>query len=93
MRIGGPAKYVIEIKSKDEIPEAYQFAAEKNLPVTILGNGANTFATDEGYHGVILLDRILGISQLSAEEIEAAYGTDVKTEAEKEGYGYLSGVL
>ena len=23
MRIGGPAKYVIEIKSKDEIPEAY----------------------------------------------------------------------
>ena len=22
MRIGGPAKYVIEIKSKDEIPEA-----------------------------------------------------------------------
>ena len=52
MRIGGPAKYVIEIKSKDEIPEAYQFAAEKNLPVTILGNGANTFATDEGYQGV-----------------------------------------
>ena len=93
MRIGGPAKYVIEIKSKDEIPEAYQFAAEKNLPVTILGNGANTFATDEGYQGVILLDRILGISQLSAEEIEAAYGAEVKAEAEKEGYGYLSGVL
>ena len=89
MRIGGPAKYVIEIKSKDEIPEAYQFAAEKNLPVTILGNGANTFATDEGYQGVILLDRILGISQLSPEEIEATYGAEVKAEAEKEGYGYF----
>ena len=89
MRIGGPAKYVIEIKSKDEIPEAYQFAAEKNLPVTILGNGANTFATDEGYQGVILLDRILGISQLSEEEIEAAYGAEIKAEAEKEGYGYF----
>ena len=89
MRIGGPAKYVIEIKSKDEIPEAYQFAAEKNLPVTILGNGANTFATDEGYQGVILLDRILGISQLSEKEIEAAYGAEVRTEAEKEGYGYF----
>ena len=60
----------------------------KNL-VTMRIGGPNTFATDAGYHGVILLDRILGISQLSSEEIEATYGAEVKAEAEKEGYGYF----
>ena len=54
MRLGGPAKYVIEIENESEIPDAYAFAKEKNLPTFILGAGANTIAKDEGFNGVIL---------------------------------------
>ena len=68
MRIGGPARYVITVTSKEEIPEAYQFAKEHNLPVCVLGGGANTFAKDEGFNGVIILDRIMGISEVERSE-------------------------
>ena len=79
MRIGGPAKFVITVTEKEDIPEAYKFAKEKNLPVWVLGGGANTFSKDEGFEGVIILDRIMGISQ-----IETAAG-----EEEKEGVAYF----
>lgn len=68
MRIGGPARFVITVTSKEEIPEAYQFAKERNLPVCVLGGGANTFAKDEGFDGVIILDRIMGISEVERSE-------------------------
>lgn len=70
MRIGGPARFVITVTSKEEIPEAYQFAKERNLPVCVLGGGANTFAKDEGFNGVIVLDRIMGISEVERPEVE-----------------------
>ena len=72
MRIGGPARFVITVTSKEEIPEAYQFAKEHNLPVCVLGGGANTFAKDEGFNGVIILDRIMGISRVENPEDESS---------------------
>ena len=79
MRIGGPAKFVITVTKKEDIPKAYKFAKERNLPVWILGGGANTFSKDAGFEGVIILDRIMGISQ-----IETPAG-----EEEKEGVAYF----
>ena len=78
MRIGGPAKFVITVTEKEDIPEAYKFAKERNLPVWVLGGGANTFSKDEGFEGVIILDRIMGISQIETpagekEKEEVAY--------------------
>ena len=63
MRLGGPARYVIEIEKPEDIPEAYNFARTNNLPIFILGYGANTIGHDEGYPGVILTNRIRGISE------------------------------
>ena len=74
MRIGGPARFVITVTSKEEIPEAYQFAKERNLPVCVLGGGANTFAKDEGFDGVIILDRIMGFSEALNPETESSEG-------------------
>ena len=60
MRIGGPARYVIEITDVNEIPEAYQFAEAYWYPLYIIGGGANTIGRDEGFNGVILLNRLRG---------------------------------
>ena len=79
MRIGGPAKFVITVTEKEDIPEAYKFAKERNLPVWVLGGGANTFSKDEGFEGVIILDRIMGISQVETPA----------DEEEKEGVAYF----
>lgn len=66
MRLGGPARYVIEIEKPEEIPDAYGFAHQFNLPIFVLGAGANTIGHDEGFPGVIIINRIRGIINLSA---------------------------
>lgn len=60
MCIGGNARYVIEINSLEDIKEAYDFAKQHQLPTFILGLGANTLGKDEGFDGIILLNRLKG---------------------------------
>ncbi len=72
MRIGGPARYVLEVDNPSEIPEAYEFAKSKNLPVFILGGGANTIAHDEGFDGVILKYTKTGIISERVTAVEGA---------------------
>ena len=79
MRLGGPARYYVEVESRDDIPEAFLFAKTKNLPVFILGGGANTLGHDEGFNGVIITNKISGISSSESGDctiIEAMGGED-----------------
>lgn len=71
MRLGGPARYVIEAESPADVKAAYAFAEEKNLPTWIMGDGANTIGKDEGFNGVIIINKVKGIEILhqTKEEI------------------------
>ena len=62
MRLGGPARYVLEVEQPSEVPDAYGFAKTYNLPTFILGYGANVIGHDEGFNGVIIINRMQGIS-------------------------------
>ena len=68
MRIGGKTRYLIDVFSKDEIVEAFKFIDEKRLPFYFLGEGANTIGKDEGFSGVILRNKITGISVINEEK-------------------------
>jgi len=46
MRIGGIAKYFAELRTKEDIEEAYSFAREQKLPLIVLGSGSNTIFFD-----------------------------------------------
>ncbi|MDO4612012.1 MAG: UDP-N-acetylmuramate dehydrogenase [Candidatus Saccharibacteria bacterium] len=61
MRLGGPAKFVIEIENESDIESAFNFAIEKNLKVFVLGGGANTLGYDEGFNGAIITNKIKGL--------------------------------
>ncbi len=74
MRLGGPARYVIEIDDPTEILEAYKFAESKNLPVFVLGGGANTIAKDAGFDGVILRFTKTGIILSAGDRITVFAG-------------------
>lgn len=71
MRIGGNARYVLEVTELSEISEAYDFAESHNLPVWIMGGGANTIGRDTGFSGVIILNKLRGIEVVSqtADEV------------------------
>ncbi|MBI5272902.1 MAG: UDP-N-acetylmuramate dehydrogenase [Chlamydiia bacterium] len=56
--IGGKARYFAEITSPLEMEEAFSFAREQGLEVLILGKGSNCLFSDEGFDGLVLLNRI-----------------------------------
>lgn len=93
MRLGGPARYVIDIESEADIEPAFAFASGQPLPadvilhdsdgqslnnhptppthplpVFILGDGANTIARDEPWDGVIIRNRLTGITHDIAKD-------------------------
>lgn len=70
MRLGGAARYVIEVEKVDDLREAYAFAKEKNLPVYVLGSGSNIIGRDGGYNGVILICKLHGMGAVGDTEAE-----------------------
>jgi len=53
-RIGGPAKFFVEVKSEEELCEALDFAKENKLEFFILGGGSNLLVSDKGFEGLVI---------------------------------------
>ena len=68
MRLGGAARYVLEVETPEDVADAYGFAEQYNLPTFALGYGANTIGHDEGFKGVIIINRMTGISEEPADD-------------------------
>lgn len=65
--IGGNARYLINIKTKQNLLDAVEFANKHNLPTFILGGGSNIVLPDEGINGVVC--RMMN-NQVSSTETE-----------------------
>lgn len=61
MQIGGPARYVAEVETPQDIDTVYRFAETNLFPTFFLGGGANTIGHDEGFNGVIITNKMRGI--------------------------------
>lgn len=61
MGVGGPARYLVDVHSPDEIPEAFAFAASHCLPVFILGGGSNLIVSDRGWPGLVVRIQLGGL--------------------------------
>lgn len=62
MRLGGPARFITEVHSADELPQLYNNAKNQNIPIFVLGGGSNIIVHDEGFNGIILRCRIPGFT-------------------------------
>lgn len=60
MRLGGPARYLLEIHESSEIAPAISWAEAKKLPVMMIGVGSNIIWQDKGFPGLILVNNIMG---------------------------------
>ncbi len=56
-RVGGPAEWLIETRSGDEIESALAIARQAGVAVTILGGGSNVLVADAGVHGLVIRPR------------------------------------
>ncbi|MFA5997295.1 MAG: UDP-N-acetylmuramate dehydrogenase [Candidatus Paceibacterota bacterium] len=62
MRVGGNARFFVRVTNVEELSEAVLWAREKKLPICILGGGANTLVSQEGFDGLVIKIEIKGIS-------------------------------
>lgn len=53
-KTGGAARYYAEPKTAQEFAHAVQFAAQKNLQICMLGDGANALISDDGFDGLVI---------------------------------------
>jgi UDP-N-acetylmuramate dehydrogenase len=63
LQVGGPARYLVEAASEEDVREAVDFAHAKALPLFVLGGGSNLLVADSGWPGVVLKIAIGGITQ------------------------------
>ena len=54
LRIGGPAKYLVEPTNVEELVEVARRCRDNDVPVHVIGRGANLLISDEGVKGAVI---------------------------------------
>lgn len=60
MRLGGNARYLCEVQDYHDIPTIVDWADSQQLLVIMIGDGSNIIWKDEGFPGVVIINRIPG---------------------------------
>lgn len=68
MGMGGPAKFFVDARTKEEVQTVWKNAAAKQLPIFILGGGSNLIVKDEGFNGLVVRIKISGFEILSEDQ-------------------------
>ena len=63
LRVGGPARFFVEAKSRQEVEDAVRFSRTRNLQLFVLGGGSNVVVADSGWPGLVLKIGIQGIER------------------------------
>lgn len=71
MQLGGPARFMVEVANPEEVRATVLKAKENRLPLFVMGGGSNIIARDEGFIGIIILNRLAGFEVLSDDGVTA----------------------
>jgi UDP-N-acetylmuramate dehydrogenase len=59
MRLGGEARYAVEVHNRAELTEALAWAEANNVaPLMMIGSGSNIIWRDEGFAGLLIINKI-----------------------------------
>jgi len=80
-QVGGSCKLFIEISSVESICKVISFCNENDVKYTILGNGSNVIASDDGFDGVIihLGKQFADVRMVSDDKIKSYAGASLKS--------------
>lgn len=100
-KIGGTADQLVKVTNEEELKEAIKYAKDKNLKITIIGNGSNLLVLDKGIRGLVIKIDIQKLEIGRKEKYaEITVGSGYKTMAlgiklmneELSGFEELSGI-
>lgn len=72
--VGGPADWLVEVRTVDELRRVAAAAMQAGQPVHVLGGGSNVLVSDRGVRGVVLRLKLAGVSQPAADRVRAEAG-------------------
>lgn len=58
--VGGKADFLVTATKSADLIAALDWAAHQNLPFLVLGNGSNVLISDEGFRGLVVINRVTG---------------------------------
>jgi len=98
LKIGGPADIFYQPQTTEELIEAVKFARELNIPITMLGWGANVLIGDKGIRGLVIRNNSKQIqvgeqksteeSAMNDEEIIARWASATEEEGARTMYDF-----
>ncbi len=65
LKIGGPARFFLKAETEEQVVEAFEFAAQNELDVFVLGGGSNVLISDKGFDGLVLHVALKGITGIA----------------------------
>lgn len=75
MRLGGTARYYCEIHSEQEVLEVVSFIQGHDVRLKVIGTGSNLIWPDEGFDGLVVLNKIDGF-KIEGSQITIGAGVD-----------------
>lgn len=76
-RLGGPADWLVEVRSVGELAAVVRAAVEAQAPITVLGGGSNVLVADAGVRGVVVRLQLTAISRPTPELVRAECGVTI----------------
>jgi UDP-N-acetylmuramate dehydrogenase len=70
-RVGGPAQWLVETRTSDELLAAIRVAGTHAVKVTLLGGGSNVLVADAGIRGLVIRPRGGDIRSVGADAVRA----------------------
>lgn len=68
MGLGGAAAYLLEVRDRMVVAEAFHWARSRSLPIMMIGGGSNIVWRDEGFSGLVLVNKIERFEQYEEDE-------------------------
>jgi UDP-N-acetylmuramate dehydrogenase len=76
-KVGGPADWLLELHSGDELKRAADIARRSGQPMTVLGGGSNVLVADAGVRGIVVRVHGGDIRALDASTVRADAGVTI----------------
>lgn len=76
-RIGGPADFLVRVRTADELERSVKAAKALDLPWFLLGHGANILVGDGGFRGLVIRCELDGIEFLDDGRVRAGSGVEM----------------
>ena len=76
-KVGGPAQWLLESRTADDIVDALRMAHTAGVGVTLLGGGSNVLVGDRGVRGLVIRPRGGLIEQIDGQHVRADAATTI----------------